>query len=145
MGFKLMVFRLQLNCSYLHHNVKGVLVEQEHKSKQKLFPVSQRRRKMELLVGLRGGLLFPLQLQSRAAAVSEHSKSVWRYRSTWMWMRVRVRRRLLHEQKEQMIERTGPRNQQRTRMLGKEDKLTPAGVVHEVRRRQKFPKTTLFS
>lgn len=29
-----MVFGLQLNCSYLHHNVKGVLVEQEHKSKE---------------------------------------------------------------------------------------------------------------
>lgn len=57
----------------------------------------------------------------------------------WMW------RRLRNEQKEQMIEGTGPRNQQRTRMLGKEDKMTPAGVVHEVQWRQKFPKTTLFS
>lgn len=45
-GFKLTVFRLQLNCSYLHHNVKGVLVEQEHKSKEKLVPVSQRQREM---------------------------------------------------------------------------------------------------
>lgn len=45
-GFKLMVFRLQLNCSYLHHNVKGVLVDQEHKSKEKLLPVSQRQKKM---------------------------------------------------------------------------------------------------
>lgn len=41
-----MVFRLQLNCSYLHHNVKGVLVDQEHKSKEKLLPVSQRQKKM---------------------------------------------------------------------------------------------------
>lgn len=33
-----------LNCSYLHHNVKGVLVEQEHKKQtEKLFSVSQRR------------------------------------------------------------------------------------------------------
>lgn len=36
-GFKLMVFRLQLNCSYLHHNVKGVLVEQEHKKQTEII------------------------------------------------------------------------------------------------------------
>lgn len=52
---------------------------------------------------------------------------------------------VLNEQKQQMIERTGPRNQQRTRMSGKEDKVTTAGVVHEVQQRQKLPKTTLFS
>lgn len=28
------MFQLQLNCSYLHHNVKGVLVEQEHKKQR---------------------------------------------------------------------------------------------------------------
>lgn len=38
---KLIVFQLQLNCSYLHHNVKGVLVEKEHKKQtEKLFSVS---------------------------------------------------------------------------------------------------------
>lgn len=37
MGFKLMVFRLQLNCSYLHHNVKGVLVEQENKKQTEII------------------------------------------------------------------------------------------------------------
>ncbi len=40
-GEKLIVFQLQLNCSYLHHNVKGVLVEKEHKKQtEKLFSVS---------------------------------------------------------------------------------------------------------
>lgn len=40
-GGKLTVFQLQLNCSYLHHNVKGVLVEQEHKKQtEKLFSIS---------------------------------------------------------------------------------------------------------
>lgn len=37
------VFQLQLNCSYLHHNVKGVLVEEEHKKQTEkllLFSVS---------------------------------------------------------------------------------------------------------
>lgn len=35
------VFQLQLNCSYLHHNVKGVLVEKEHKKQtEKLLSVS---------------------------------------------------------------------------------------------------------
>lgn len=39
--FKLMVFQLQLNSSYLHHNVKGVLVEEEHKKQtEKLWSVS---------------------------------------------------------------------------------------------------------
>lgn len=38
---ELIVFQLQLNCSYLHHNVKGVLVEKEHKKQtEKLFSVS---------------------------------------------------------------------------------------------------------
>lgn len=40
-GGKLTVFQLQLNCSYLHHNVKGVLVEQEHKKQtETLFSIS---------------------------------------------------------------------------------------------------------
>lgn len=40
-GFKLTVFQLQLNSSYLHHNVKGVLVEEEHKKQtEKLWSVS---------------------------------------------------------------------------------------------------------
>lgn len=41
---KLIVFQFQLNHSYLHHNVKGVLVEKEHKKQTEkllLFPVSR--------------------------------------------------------------------------------------------------------
>lgn len=65
-GFKLMVFGLQLNCSYLHHNMKGVLVEQEHKGKQS-------EAEQNVAVG---------SSQRTAAPVSEHSKRVWRSRST---------------------------------------------------------------
>lgn len=43
-GEKLIVFQFQLNRSYLHHNVKGVLVEKEHKKQTEkllLFSVSE--------------------------------------------------------------------------------------------------------
>lgn len=78
-GFKLTVFRLELNCSYLHHNVKGVLVEQEHKSKEKLFAVSQRQKK-NVAAG-------SSQRCRAASAGSEPWKGVWRYRSTSTWRR----------------------------------------------------------
>lgn len=73
-----------------------------------------------MLVDLRGGLLFSLKLQSKASAAFEECVELG----------VHMDEGLLHEWKEQTTGRAGPRNQQRTGMLSKQDKLTTAIAVH---------------
>lgn len=81
-----MVFRLQLNCSYLHHNVKGVLVGQEHKKQiEIIFCQSDAEEKVAVVSSQRRTFVRPPppKIQSRASTVSQ-SKSVWSCRSAWM-------------------------------------------------------------
>lgn len=80
---KLTVFQLQLNCSYLHHNVKGVLVEQEHKKQtETLFSDSQwmnERQKIKRLV-VPGKPFVPQRPKTtlgRRGAIQEEQHVCW--------------------------------------------------------------------